>query len=43
MVQVMESKILQKWSEGKQKLLQVSRKFELSRVQTTEGEIAVSV
>ena len=29
MVQVIESKILQKWSEEKQKLLQVGRKFEL--------------
>ena len=29
MVQVIESKILQKWSKEKQKLLQVGRKFEL--------------
>ena len=43
MVQVIGSKILQKWSEGKQNLLQVSGKFELSRVQVTEGEIAVNV
>ena len=29
MVQVIESKILQKWSKEKQKLLQFGRKFEL--------------
>ena len=42
-VQVIESKILQKWSEGKQKLLQVSGKFELSRVQVTKRKITVNV
>ena len=32
-----------KWPEGKQKLLQVSTRFELSRVQVTNGKITVNV
>ena len=32
MVQVIEGKIIYKWSEEKQKLLRVSRRFELPRV-----------
>ena len=35
MVQVIEGKIVYKGSEGKQKLLRVSGKFELSRVKIT--------
>ena len=36
-------KIISKWSEGKQKLLRVSGRFELSRVRVTEGKITVNV
>ena len=36
-------KTVQKWSEGKQKLLQVSRRCELLRVWVTEGKITVNV
>ena len=43
MVRVIEGKIIQKWSERKQKLLQVSGSFELSRVRVTEGKITVNV
>ena len=44
MVQVIEGKIQQKQSEGKQKLLPVSRGgFELSRARVTEGKIALSL
>ena len=43
MVRVIEGKIIWKWSEGKQKLLQVSGSFELSRVQVSEGKITVNV
>ena len=32
MVQVIEGKIIWKWSQGKQKLLRVSGRFELLRV-----------
>ena len=35
----LECKIIWKWSEGKQKLLRVSRMFKLSRVRVTEGNI----
>ena len=44
-VRVIEGKIVYKLSEGKQKLpvLRVSRRFELSRVQVTEGKITVNV
>ena len=43
MVQVIEGKIIWKWSEGKQKLLRVSGSFELSRVRVSEGKITVNV
>ena len=43
MVRVIEGKIVYKGSEGKQKLLRVSGKFELSRVRVTEGKITVNV
>ena len=43
MVRVIESKIIYKWSEGKQKLLRVIGRFELSTVQVTEGKITVNV
>ena len=43
MVRVIEGEIIYKWSEGKQKLLRVSRRFKLSRVQITEGKITVNV
>ena len=43
MVWVIEGKISHKWSEGKQKLLRVSGRFELSRVQVTKGNITVNV
>ena len=43
MVRVIEGKIVQKWAEGKQKLLRVSGRFELSRVRVTEGKITVNV
>ena len=42
-VRVIEGKIIQKRSEGKQKLLRVSGRFELSRVRVTEGKITVNV
>ena len=43
MVQVIEGKIQRKQSEGKEKLLPVSRGgFELSRARVTEGKIALS-
>ena len=41
MVRVIEGKIVYKWSEGKQKLLWVSGRFELSRVLVTKGKITV--
>ena len=43
MVQVIEGKIVYKGSEGKQKLLRVSGKFELSRVRVIGGKITVNV
>ena len=43
MVRVIKGKILYKCSEGKQKLLRVSGRFELSRVRVTEGKITVNV
>ena len=43
MVRVIEGKIVQKWAEGKQKLLRVGGRFELSRVRVTEGKITVNV
>ena len=43
MVQVIEGKIIYKWSAGKQKLLRFSGRFELSRVRVTEGKITVNV
>ena len=43
MVRVIEGKTVQKWAEGKQKLLRVSGRFELSRVRVTEGKITVNV
>ena len=39
MVQVIGGKIVLKWSEEKQKLLRVSRRFELLRVRVTDGTI----
>ena len=43
MVRVIEGKIIYKLSEGRQKLLRVSARFELSRVRVTEGKITVNV
>ena len=43
MVRVIQGKIVQKWAEGKQKLLRVSGRFELSRVRVAEGKITVNV
>ena len=43
LVRVIKRKIVLKWSEGKQKLLRVSERFELSRVWVTEGKITVNV
>ena len=44
MVWVIKGKILHEWSEGKQKLLRVSGRFEFSRVQVnTKGKITVNV
>ena len=43
MVRVIKGKIIQKLSEGKQKLLRVSGRFELSRVRVNEGKIKVNV
>ena len=43
MVRVFEGKIIQKWTEGKQELLRVSGRYELSRVRVTEGKITVKV
>ena len=43
MVWVIEGKMIQKWSEGKQKLLQVSGSFKFSRVWVTKGKIAVNL
>ena len=34
---------LKKWSEGRQKLIRVSGRFELSRIRVTEGKITVNV
>ena len=42
MVRVIEGKIIWKLPEGKQKLLRVSGRFELSRVRVTEGKITVN-
>ena len=39
MVRVIEGKIIWKWSEGKQKLLQVSGSFELSRVRVIGSQL----
>ena len=41
MILVIEGKIILKWSQGKQKLLWVKGRFELSRVWVTEGKITV--
>ena len=41
-VQVFEGKIIWKWSEGRQKFLWVTRRFELSRFRVTEGKITVN-
>ena len=41
MVQVIKSKILWKWSEGRLKLLLVGGRFELLRVWVTKGKISV--
>ena len=43
MVRVIESKIIKKRSEGKQKFLRVSGRLELLRVRVTEGKITVNV
>ena len=43
MVRVIEGGIVEKWSEGKQKLLRVSGRFELTRVRVTGGKITVNV
>ena len=43
MVWVIEGKFILKWSEGKQKLFQVSGMFELSGVRVTEGKTTVNV
>ena len=43
MFRIIGCKIVQKWSEGKQKLLPVSRRCELLRVRVTEGKITVNV
>ena len=43
MVQVIGGKTALKWSEGKQKLLRVSRRFELLRVRVTDDTITVNV
>ena len=43
MFRIISGKIVQKWSEGKQKLLPVSRRCELLRVRVTEGKITVNV
>ena len=40
--QVFECKIIWKWSEGRQKFLRVSRRFELLRVRVTKGKITVN-
>ena len=42
-VWVIKGKIILKWSEGKQKLLRVTGRFELLRVRVTEGKITVNV
>ena len=43
MVQVIKGRIIEKWSKGKQTLLRVRVRFELSRVRVTEGKITVNV
>ena len=43
MVRVIEGKIIQKCSEGNQKSLRVSGRFELSRIRVAEGKITVNV
>ena len=43
MVRIIAGKIAQKWAEGKQKLLRVSGRFELSRVRVAKGKITVNV
>ena len=43
MVWVIKGKIILKWSQGKQKLLRVKDRFEISRVWATEGKITVNV
>ena len=42
-VRVIKGKIIYKWSGGKQKLLRVSERFELSKVRVTELKIPVNV
>ena len=43
MVRVIEGKIIQKWSDGKQKLFWVSGRSELLRVWVTKGKITENV
>ena len=43
MVRIIVGKIVQKRAEGKQKLLRVSVRFELSRVRVAEGKITVNI